>query len=240
MRNVKIASLLVIVLSLLSFSIAHGQLGEVAGQVHFNVSIGGSQTLNMTVVNSGSSSVGFTASLNSITKIANTTTPKVTVSPASGVLLPHQQENLQITVSMPYNSKDIGKGWEAIISVVEQSNSSSSSGGITVQEGVAKIITISAKQPTFPLLIIIIIVVIVAVVAGAAFYFIKIRGKKPSKKSSAKKQKSMSTKKTTRTKTTKKSTSKTTKKSSKKKTTRKTTSTRSSTTRTRRRRSTTR
>ncbi len=172
-----------IVLFLFSLLIisAYAQLGEVAGPLNFNVSIGSSQTQQLVLINGGSTPITVKTTLNSITQIANTITPSVTFNPEVATIPPHSQLAINVTVAMPYNTSDISKHWEAIISAAEQSNITISGTGAVVVAGMAKIANITALPPRTNWLLIIGIVAVVATVAaigaGSYYYFAVVKKK---------------------------------------------------------------
>jgi len=101
-------------LFLLSFilSTAYAQLGQQAGPLIFNVTLGGSQTLNYSILNGGSSPINFTVILPILNTIPNNQTPIVKVYPMNGTLAPHSQQTIHVTVFMPAKNKpgDTPKG----------------------------------------------------------------------------------------------------------------------------------
>ncbi len=166
-------ALSVLVFSVLVFN-AYAQLGEVAGPLNFNVSIGSSQTHQLILINSGNTPITVKTVLNSITTVANASTPTVLCNPEISTIPPHGEQAINITVIMPYNTSDIGKHWQAIISAVEESNVSISGTGAIIVAGMAKIANITASKPKAnPLIIFAIAAGIVAIAAGgsAVYYF---------------------------------------------------------------------
>ncbi|MGC8622420.1 MAG: hypothetical protein ACP5UC_00435 [Candidatus Micrarchaeia archaeon] len=172
-------ALFVFVLLFLAFStsyITKAQLGEVAGQPSFNVSLGGSESQTITIINEGSVPLPFRVVLPSLNTIANTTTPAVTAFPMSGSIAPNSEFEINVTVHMPSNSKNLGHTWTGVMQIIENSTISTSGAsgeGAVIVEGVAKIITITASQPKFNILEIIVpaIIVVAAVGAGVALYY---------------------------------------------------------------------
>jgi len=164
----------------LSASFSSAQLGEVAGQPSFNVSLGGSESFTITVLNSGSTPMPVQVILPTLNNIANTTTPTVTANPISGTIPPDSSMNINVTVSMPSNSKNLGHVWTGVLQVVENySTPGSSSGGMgaTFKAGVAKIVTITAHVPKFNILEFLVPVVVVIVIGGAGAYYYAVRKK---------------------------------------------------------------
>ncbi len=96
--------LLFIALSLL-ININYAQLGEVAGQLNFNVNLSSSQTQQMIIINSGKTNLQYEVFAPTLQMIANTTTPTITVSPINGTLRPYEQQTINITVYMPGGDK---------------------------------------------------------------------------------------------------------------------------------------
>lgn len=178
-------ALFLFTLLFLAFStayIAKAQLGEVAGQPSFNVSLGSSESITVTIINEGSVPLPFKVILPTLNTIANTTTPSVTASPMSGSIAPNSDTSINVTVNMPSNSKNLDHTWTGVMQIVENSavsTSGSSGEGAVIVEGVAKIITITASPPKFNIFEIIVPAVIVVAVAGAgvALYY-RNKGKK--------------------------------------------------------------
>ncbi len=189
--------------ALLSFMmmLPAAQLGEEAGSLNFNVQVGHNQTLQMHLGNSGNVPVGFKIQLPSITEQDNQSPPIITASPLYGVVQPYSTFPVNITVFMPLNDTPGATTWSVIISAV-QSNNASNPGGAVIEEGVAKIASISAilsttststvtttvlqrLGATAPLvpssMLVIIVVVIVIVVLSAAALALYIKSKKTSR-----------------------------------------------------------
>lgn len=165
-------------LSILLFTalVPVAQLGEIAGQPHFNVSLGGSETINITIINQGNAPLPFRIVLPTLTTIPNTTTPIVTATPLNSSIPPHSNSKISVTVHMPEGKNRPGLTWTGILQIVELSTNSTSSGGASasVVEGVAKIVTITSTAHVFSIWDIvpyaIVIIVIVAVVVGVWHY----------------------------------------------------------------------
>ncbi|MEM3753749.1 MAG: hypothetical protein QW778_04075 [Candidatus Micrarchaeaceae archaeon] len=169
---------------LLSVSeIAYAQLGEVAGQPFFNVSIGSSESITVTVINSGSVPIPFRVLLPTLNTIVNTTQPIVTASPSSGTIPAGSSMGINVTVQMPPDKRNIGHTWTGILQVVEVSNTTAGPGmGAVITAGVAKIITIYASPPKFnPFIYIVGGIIIVAVVAVLLAYLIVVRKRTPAR-----------------------------------------------------------
>jgi len=168
-------------LFLISFilSTAYAQLGEQAGPLVFNVTLGGSQTLNYSILNGGSSPINFTVILPILNTIPNNETPIVKVYPMNGTLAPHSQQVMHVTVFMSAKDKP-GLTWSggyakgtSGIAVVEGSPSIISSGmGAVVYAAILKgIIIKSAKPPVNIMLIVGIVLLATIIVAGGALYY---------------------------------------------------------------------
>ncbi|MEM3791242.1 MAG: hypothetical protein QXL16_00745 [Candidatus Micrarchaeaceae archaeon] len=137
-----------LLLMICSMRTAHAQLGEVAGEPFFNVSIGSKETIQVTIINAGSTPLPFKVILPTLNNIVNTTQPSVSADPMNGTILPSSSIGINITVYMPYDKRNIGHTWTGILQVVEISNRTPMlSTGAVVLSGVAKIITIYASKP---------------------------------------------------------------------------------------------
>jgi len=162
------------------FSTSYAQLGEQAGALIFNVTLGGSQTLNYSILNGGSSPINFTVILPTLNTIPNNETPIVKVYPMNGTLAPHSQQTMHVTVFMPAKDKP-GLTWSGGYSagttgivVVEGSPSIANSGGMgaVVYAAVIKgLIIKSAKPPVNIMLIVGIVLLAAIIVAGSALYY---------------------------------------------------------------------
>ncbi len=162
------------VLSLFSFlflfsSISTAQLGEVAGQPHFNVSIGGSNSIQITVINEATYPLPVRVILPSLTSTdANAITPDLTANPMVATIPAGKELNINLTVRMPGGTNKPGYSWSGILQVVTAPNSTSGgSTGATIIEGVAKIVSISAIKSTFNIYDYLIPAVIVIIVVAA-------------------------------------------------------------------------
>lgn len=161
-------------------SLAYAQFGEIAGQLHTNVSIGSSNSVSFTLVNGGSTPIKFQIipppQLQSAT--SNTLVPTVTANPMNGTITPGSEFTVNVTVYVPSSKNNTpGTQWTGIIQAVVVSNSSSLSGsGANIQEGVAKIITITAQAPrSSPLPYAIGAVIIIAISVGYVYVRKKTR-----------------------------------------------------------------
>ncbi len=180
-RNSKnIALILIFILSTTVLVAAHAQIGEVAGPINFNVSLGSSQTLQYTIVNGGSAPMNFYIKAAITSSIKNETTPTITAFPANGTILPHQQYAINLTVHMPSNDKP-GLTWQGTAQALEASNITAP-GGAVIQTGVLKGITVmSAKPKGLPVEYIILFAVVVVVITALSYYLF-IRKRKGSRK----------------------------------------------------------
>ena len=171
MNHVKRFSLVAISLLLVfGASFAGAQLGEVAGGLNFNVSLGGSQTSNtFTIVNAGNSTIGFSIINPAFNQIPNSTTPTVIISPMNGTLAPHSNLRIDVTVIMPTGQDKPGMRWDGFIQVLSVLANSDNPGGAVIQTGVAKEIIIVAAPEQYNWFLIGGAVVVVAVVAYLAY-----------------------------------------------------------------------
>ncbi len=181
-RTIALSVLLLLFLSfsLLDLGVANGQLEEVAGPLNFVVNMSGSETLHLVIANGGATPIYFNATPPVLKAIPNTTTPTVTISPLTGVLQPHEQLPLNVTVYMPSAKNKPGLSWSGIISVVQVTNQTNP-GGAVIQTGVAKIISIASASPV-PLPLweyAIAVVIIIAVAAAVAIFALKRRKRAP-------------------------------------------------------------
>jgi hypothetical protein len=164
--------------------------------LNFNVSIGGTNSQTLTIINSGDNQINYTSHPTITTLIPNATMPTVTITPNNGVISPHGRVCLNVTVYIPGNKNKPGMIWQGYISTVELS-SMSIVGGANIQAGVLKMMTITAAQPVTPWLLYAGIAIIVAIVVIAvAYYYLKKRGKKATKAIAAKAGKAAAKKRT--------------------------------------------
>ncbi len=152
-----------IFLAALVSPIVHAQIGEVAGFVYINASVGGSASGTWTIVNPSNQSVSYEIMLPTLSGgAANQTTPTVTITPSKGVIPAHSQLKLNVTAYVPSNDK-VGLTWTGIAEALVAPNTSVS--GATLQAGTAKNIFINSIAPkTNWLLIAVVAVVILAIV----------------------------------------------------------------------------
>ena len=155
-------ALLLTLLAPTSFS---QNLGQSAGSLVFNVSLGGTQTSGYTIFDGGSSPISYTVSPPQYNPIKNETTPTVTVTPLSGTLQPGQQAGISVTVRMPSNDKP-GIKWDGIMQVLATTNASNP-GGAVIQGGLGKEVIIYSSSPPKGTLGPIVYVIIGAVGAAA-------------------------------------------------------------------------
>ena len=135
-------------------TLSYAGLGELAGGMNFNVSVGSRQSLNLTIFNSGNGSVGYEASLIQLSTIPNESTPVVTIVPANGTLQAHQQQLLNVTVYFPpYQKVNPGLNWTGLIQVLEVTNNSNAAGGVVISAGVAKVISITSSKQVIQVII---------------------------------------------------------------------------------------
>ncbi len=161
----------------LSPSLAYAQLGEVAGQLTMNVSIGSSNSLPFTLVNGGTAPIDFRIVLPTMSSSSSNAVPAVVVRPMNGTIPPGSEMVLNVTVSLP-SSQGIkpGTSWTGILQAVVAGNGSVIEGsGASIQEGVAKIVTVTAMQPGTSYVLYGIAVAVVAALAAAVLYIKKPR-----------------------------------------------------------------
>jgi hypothetical protein len=176
------------VLSLFSFllifsSISVAQLGEVAGQPSFNVSIGNSNTLVITVINQASYPLPIKVILPPlVSKDANAITPTVTAFPLVGNIPAQGEMKINVTVYMPGGTNKPGYTWQGVLQVITvPTPAASGSGGATgasILEGVAKIVTVTAKPYVFNIdnYIVYIVIAVVAVIAAVGVLVARSKG----------------------------------------------------------------
>jgi len=171
---------------------AYAQLGEQAGPLVFNVTLGSSQTLNYSILNGGSSPINFTVILPILNTIPNNETPIVKVYPMNGTLAPHSQQTMHVTVFMPAKDKP-GLTWSGGYSagtsgivVVEGSPSIASGGGMgaVVYAAVIKGLIIKSAKPPINILLIAGIVLLAAIIVagGTLYYYYRKRAAAKAKK----------------------------------------------------------
>lgn len=176
--NLALTSLLIF---LMFSGISQACIGEVASHVHFNVSVGSSETLQMQIFNScRNQSVNFNA-FAQLQPVINQTTPTITVSPKNGTLAPSENQFINITVSVPSNDT-INTTWSGGAAAIESANATQVSGA-SLESGVAKILTVTATAPlksTFPYALIAVIaaVMIIAVIIASSLLHLHHKSKK--------------------------------------------------------------
>ena len=177
----KILLLLVMLLGSSAVALTCAQLGEVAGGQNFNVSLGGTATSNtFTIVNAGSSPIGFVVKLPQFNTIPNSTTPNVTIYPMNGTLAPHSDFKLNITVYMPLDHNKPGDRWDGLIQVLQTLPAGSGTGGgAVIETGVGKeiIIVATAEVYNWPLIGIGVAIVMVAAYLLYTRFLSKGKGK---------------------------------------------------------------
>ncbi len=100
-----------ILLSLILVSMAGAQLGEVAGQPHVKVSIGGHNTTTVTLLNTGSTPITFQSIAPTFTPSNSGVVPNVTISPIEATIPPKQDMNVNITVSLSRKNVQPNDSW---------------------------------------------------------------------------------------------------------------------------------
>ncbi len=138
---------LVLVLLAVLPALSFAQLGEEAGALNFQVQIGHTQTLQLTLANGGSTPIGFRVQTPKVSQENNQITPNITISPLYGTIAPYSTFPVNVTVFMSINNTPGAATWNIQISAVEASNASNP-GGAVIQAGVLKIATIQAISST--------------------------------------------------------------------------------------------
>lgn len=180
--------LLGLVLSLiLIVGVASSQFGMMAGQPHLNVYIGGSNTTNITLMNTGSMPISFNVILPVFPNLKNESVPNVTMSVTSGTIPPHQNMKIYITASLPKNGVKANDTWEGVIQFVQVANTTNP-GGAVVASGLAKILTVTAIPApfSFPWDSVIGVIVLVAIVGTITKLYLTKGRRKASARKSAK------------------------------------------------------
>ncbi len=177
-KNKAIVTISSVLLFTILVAVSHSQnLGQGAGALVFNVSLGGTQTLSYSIFDGGGAPISYTVSPPQYNPIKNETTPTVTVSPTSGVLQPSQSATVYVTVRMPATNK-AGIRWDGIMQVLAATNASNP-GGAVIQGGLGKEVIIYSKLPPAPnygpLLYVIIGIAIAACIVGGVLYAFKFR-----------------------------------------------------------------
>ncbi len=168
-----------LIFSFLFINLNYAQFGEVAGQLNFNASIGGSASLPFTLINGGAQSLNFKIILPTLNTIPNSTTPTFSISQMNGTIPPGGQLTLNVTVFMPSNKNKPGMHWSGILQAIELSNTTISGSGAILQQGVAKIVGVTALKPIgLPILYQILIVLAIIILIIILYLVIK-KVKKP-------------------------------------------------------------
>ncbi len=143
----------ILAISLMYAPFASAQLGEIAGQLNFQVQIGHNQTIQLHLLNEGNTSIGVhvTAQALQLTSnrvlSANQPTPTIFISPENLTVPAYGTSAINITVSMPLGDTPYLASWEDIISAQEATNATNP-GGALILQGVAKIISVGAIPST--------------------------------------------------------------------------------------------
>ena len=183
-----VSVIVALIVGMLSLSSAQN-LGQSGGSLDFNVSLGGSQTLNYTIFDAGSSPISFHIILPQFTPIPHNETPAVTASPENGTMQPQKSQTIYVTVHMPSNDS-VGLKWDNIIQVIAVSNVSNP-GGAVIQGGLGKEVIIYSKKPkSNPFIYVAIAVLVIIVAAGAAAYYVS-RNRKGRARAAAARRKQM-------------------------------------------------
>ena len=170
------------IFSLLSFlfiNFSYAQFGEVAGQLNFNASIGGSASLPFTLINGGSQPLKFKIILPTLNTIPNSTTPTFSISQMNGTIPAGGQLTLNVTVYMPSNKNKPGMHWSGILQAIELSNNTLSGSGAILQQGVAKIVGVTALKPVGLPILYLLLIILVIIILIVVFYFVIKKVKKP-------------------------------------------------------------
>ncbi len=139
--------------SLIFTPLATAQLGEIAGQLNFQVQIGHNETIQLHLLNEGNSSIGVQVTAQNVqfssnkTTQANQITPTVHVYPENLTVPAYGTSAVNVTVSMPLSNRPNWASWETILSAQETSNATNP-GGAVILQGVAKLVAISAIPST--------------------------------------------------------------------------------------------
>ncbi len=153
-RNRRLSVILAFLLPLMLFPLASAQFGEVAGQLFANVSVGSSNTVTFTLVNSGSTPISFEVVVppSYTTSSSNTVFPQVTTNSKYGTVQPGSEFTVTLNVYVPSAKENKpGTEWVGIVQAIMVKNNSNITGsGANIQAGVAKILTVRAIEPTTP------------------------------------------------------------------------------------------
>lgn len=159
-------------------ALSYAQIGEVAGPLNFNVSLGSRESLTLTIANGGGDAIEYMATPTITTSILNSTAPQVSITPMNGSISPHSQFQLNVTAYVPSNKNKPGMTWNGYVSVVEVSNVTIVSGA-RIQAGALKMFTITAAKPKFNELYVLVAMLVVAGIGIGGYYVISnMRAKK--------------------------------------------------------------
>ncbi|BCS91214.1 MAG: hypothetical protein ARM1_0671 [Candidatus Micrarchaeota archaeon] len=166
--NKDFAKLIPLIFIIFAFSISNAQIGEIAGPLNFNVTLGHKESLNWTIINQGNSTLYYVASLDYISNITNTTTPAVSIYPSNGYISPRSYINIRVTVQAPNDYRDVGKEWEGILIAKIINNVTYNATYVSIGYGVAKQFSITISKPQSliaPLVVLIAAILIIAYIA---------------------------------------------------------------------------
>ncbi len=179
-------------------SLAHAQIGERAGPLQFNVSIGGNETIPWTIFNNGNSTVYFVTYVGALQQSDNQITPTIVLMPVNGSIAAHSSIDLNITVYMPAQNQPGRGSWSTILQVIQTSNQTASGGSAVIMAGLAKAMDIVSKLPPpttttiptmitqsesiFPLGSAAIAIVVALIALGAAGYMLSQHKKRTARK----------------------------------------------------------
>lgn len=166
--------LFLFVLSNLIFGLSFAQIGEVAGPVNFNVSVGSTQSLIVTIVDGGNTPIMFNATPLITTVIKNATAPIMKVYPQNGTIQPHSQVALNLTAYVPGGDKP-GMFWNGQLSVISNSSTKINGSGAIIHEGTLKIFTVTAAQQKFDIFLYVGIVVLIVILIVAVYFYKKMK-----------------------------------------------------------------
>ncbi len=167
--------------------VSGASFGIVAGQPHISVPIGSSNTVRVTLLNTGSSPITFKVILPAFQSSDNNTIPNVTVSPMTATIPPKTDMFVNVTAYVSPKNNKVNDTWVGILQFVEVSNVTNP-GGAVVNAGLAKILTVEAAPPLsspVPYLIIAIVIIVVVIGSITALYINKSRRRTPSGKTAA-------------------------------------------------------
>lgn len=168
--------------------VSSAQLGEIAGQPTIPVNLGGSNSVNITVVNQGSTPLPIRVVLPMLNTIKNTTTPIVTASPMNGSIPPNSEFVIKLTVYMPSAKNKAGLSWTGIMQIIEvpPNTPASATSSAQIIAGVAKIVTIDSIAPVFDIYEYLIPAIVIIVIVVVALYLYRSKKAKPKAAATAK------------------------------------------------------